>query len=117
MALGEAAASSTLPETSSLPSAKWFTKCNHTGTRQTTPLPSAAQKTLGKIIALGKFACLLFFFFLHSANKLFAKCFLALGKEIIFFSFPNLQTFSTLHIQHVVLHVKIWYIFPFVCYI
>jgi hypothetical protein len=80
MALGEAAASSTLPETSSLPSAKWFTKCNHTGTRQTTPLPSAAQKTLGKIIALGKFACLVFFFctrqtsslpsvFWHSAKK------------------------------------------------
>jgi hypothetical protein len=25
--------------------------------------------------------------------------------------------FSTFHIQHVVLHVKIWYIFSFVCYI
>jgi hypothetical protein len=116
MALGEAAASSTLPETSSLPSAKWFTKCNHTGTRQTTPLPSAAQKTLGKIIALGKFACLVFFFFALGKQAL-CQVFFGTRQRNNFFSFPNLQTFSTLHIQHVVLHVKIWYIFPFVCYI
>ena len=51
----------------------------------------------------------------------FAECFsLALGKEIIlpsvlfgtrqinkFFFSSDLETFSTLHVQHVVLHVKI----------
>jgi len=29
----------------------------------------------------------------------------------------HLETFSTFHIQHVVLYVKIWYIFVFICYI
>jgi hypothetical protein len=29
----------------------------------------------------------------------------------------DFKSFSTLDIQHVVLHVKIWYIFVFVCYI
>ena len=69
--------------------------------------------------------------FLHSA-KIFlpSVLFLALGKDydsqsVFFYTrqriklFPtfNLKNFSTLHIQHVLLHVKIWYIFIFVCYI
>ena len=29
----------------------------------------------------------------------------------------DFESFSTLHIQHVVLHVKIWFIFVFICYI
>ena len=29
----------------------------------------------------------------------------------------DFESFSTLHIQHVVLHIKIWYIFVFICYI
>ena len=29
----------------------------------------------------------------------------------------DFESFSTLHIQHVVLHVKIWYNFVFICYI
>ena len=48
----------------------------------------------------------------------FAECFiLTLSKLKSFFSSPGLETFSTLHIQHVVLHVRIWYISGFVCYI
>ena len=57
-------------------------------------------------------------------NNQFAECFYpALGKIIslpsVFpntwqiqnlFSSPALQTFSTIHLQHVLLHVKIWYI-------
>jgi len=29
----------------------------------------------------------------------------------------DFKSFSTLHIQHVVLHIKIWYIFVFIFYI
>jgi len=29
----------------------------------------------------------------------------------------DFESFSTLHIQHVVLHIKIWYIFVFIFYI
>ena len=29
----------------------------------------------------------------------------------------DIESFSTLHIQHVELHIKIWYIFVFICYI
>ena len=29
----------------------------------------------------------------------------------------DFEIFSTLHIQHVVLHVKIWIFFVFICYI
>ena len=41
---------------------------------------------------------------------------LAHDKVIENFS-SHLKTFSTLHIQHVILHVKIWYIFIFIFYI
>ena len=34
-----------------------------------------------------------------------------------FFLSSHLKTFSTIHIQHMVLHVKILYIFMFICYI
>ena len=37
-----------LPETSNLPSVFVFTECILSGTRQTSSLPSAALKTLGK---------------------------------------------------------------------
>ena len=57
-------------------------------------------------------------FLWHTAKLNFAVCFiLAHGKVINFFLSSHLETFSTLHIQHVVLHVKIWYIFVFICYI
>ena len=46
----------------------------------------------------------------------FAECFVYTSKELNFFTF-NLKKFSTLQIQHVLLHVKFWYIFIFVCYI
>ena len=101
------------------------------------------KKTLGKINTHGKqfFAeCIIFqhsakmrvcrVFFLHSANSFLPSVlFLALGKDhnlpsvfiytwqrIKFFLTSNPKTFSTLHIQHVLLHVKISYIFVFVCY-
>jgi len=44
----------TLPESVGKPSARGFAECNPSGTRQTSFLPSATKKTLGKIIALGK---------------------------------------------------------------
>ena len=37
-------------------------------------------------------------------------------KATVEFEF-DFESFSTLHIQHVVLHIKIWYIFVFICYI
>ena len=43
-----------LPEIPCLPSAWVFAECYTSGTRQTNSLPSAAKKTLEKIIALGK---------------------------------------------------------------
>ena len=39
---------------------------------------------------------------------------LTLGKEFFFFGPP---TFSSLHTQHVVLHVQAWCFFEFMCYI
>ena len=57
-------------------------------------------------------------FLWHTAKSWFAVCFfLAHGKAIINFLSSHFETFSTLHIQHVALHVKIWYIFVFICYI
>jgi hypothetical protein len=41
-----------LPETGSLPSAKWFAECNFSGTRQRSSLPSAKKITLGKAASL-----------------------------------------------------------------
>ena len=43
----------TLPETGDLPSAKIFTECIPSGTRQKSCLSSAVETTLGKIMALG----------------------------------------------------------------
>ena len=43
-----------IPEIGCLQSARIFAECNTSGTRQTNSLPSAAKKTLEKIIALGK---------------------------------------------------------------
>ena len=43
-----------LPETTDLPSAKIFTECVPSGTRQKSCMPSAAKNTLGKIMALDK---------------------------------------------------------------
>jgi hypothetical protein len=58
-----------LPEFLSLPSTKYFVECFF-GTRQKSYLPSATQKTLGKIK--------------HSAKKLFGSVlFLTLGKEFL----------------------------------
>ena len=42
-----------LPETADLPSANIFTECILSGTRQKSYLSSAAETTLGKIMALG----------------------------------------------------------------
>ena len=47
----------------------------------------------------------------------FTECFFYTWQRIKLFPTFNLKNFSTLHIQHVLLHVKIWYIFIFVCYI
>ena len=121
-----------------------FAECIFSCTRQIRSLPSVIQKTLGKINTHGKqfFAeCIIFWhsakmrvcrvFFLHLANSsLPSVLFLALGKDhnlpsvfiytwqrIKLFLTSNPKTFSTLHIQHVLLHVKISYIFVFVCYI
>ena len=108
-------------------------------TRQKTYLPSAGNKTLGKqqqdtrqrIYTQQKTATCagrqpgcrpleLYQVFLSGTRQIgsFAECFiLALDKLKKFFSSPTLETLSTLHIQHVVLHVKIWYISGSVCYI
>ena len=47
--------------------------------------------------------CRVFYFGTRQSNKNFLS--------------SHLETFSILHIQHVVLHVKIWYIFVFIYYI
>ena len=57
-------------------------------------------------------------FIWHSANRFVCRVFYFDTRQIKkFFSFLDLETFSTLHIQHVILHVKIWYISGSVCYI
>ena len=86
-----------LQETGSLPSVFIFAECISSDTRQTSSLPSAAKKTLGKIIALGKQTlCRVLkkntrqrskfvecFFCTRQISK-FAECFFTLGKEISF---------------------------------
>jgi len=57
-----------LPETGSLPSARWFAECCFSGTS----LPSVFF-TLGKEASLPSVK--------YSAKKLFAECFFILGKE------------------------------------
>ena len=53
----------------------------------------------------------------HTAKRCLCRVsFVALG-EIIIFSLLTLKLFSILYIQHVVLHVKIWYIFVIIRYI
>ena len=56
---------------------------------------------------LGKDKVYRMFFIDTRQNNVLAECFLLAIGKIIFFSSPALQTFSTLNIQHVVLHVKI----------
>ena len=57
-------------------------------------------------------------FIWHSANRFVCRVFYFGTRQIKKFFPPlPLKLFSTLHIQHVVLHVKIWYISGSVCYI
>ena len=116
-----------LPETVSLLSARGFAECNPSGTRQTpffadcyakntrqnncarqTRGYAECKKTLGKEGGLPSV-------FLHSINNIFAECFFGTRQRNKFFFSSNLETFSTLHIQHVVLHAKIWYSSGSVC--
>ena len=72
----------TLRESPQSPSVKEFAQCHFSGTRQTTFLPSVAQKTLSKKENTRQLACLPSVFFRHSANKaLPSVIFLTLGKE------------------------------------
>jgi len=83
-----------LPETGSLPSARWFAKCNFSGTRQRSSLPSAKKKhSANKLFA----ECFLW----HSAKKVFAECFtLALGKESLCRVFLVLHTANKIYKAH-----------------
>ena len=123
------------------PECSTFAECIVSGTRQIRSLPSVPQKTLGKINTLGKQSSVLFlalgkdkclpsvffytrqrsfcrvYYFWHSAKIMIRRVFFYTQQRIKLFPTFNLKIFSTLHIQHVLLHVKIWYIFIFVCYI
>ena len=100
-----------IPKTGCLPSARIFAECNTSGTRQTNSLPSVGPKTIGKNKTLGKKALCRVSKKLHSAKRFFAECQKnTLGKLLFFFSFEP-QTFSDLHIQHVVLYAQVWCIF------
>ena len=121
-----------LRETRCLPSAQPFAECIFSSTRQIRSLPSVPQKTLGKQFFYRVYyfwhsakinICRVYFFtlgkdffaeyyFWHSAKIMIRRVFFYTSKELNFFTF-NLKKFSTLHIQHVLLHVKIWYIFIF----
>jgi len=94
-----------------------FAKCaqentrQNQSTRQSHGLPCAFFSTRQR----NTLPCV---FLWHTAKSWFAVCFfLAHGKAIKIFLSSHFETFSTLHIQHVALHVKIWYIFVFICYI
>ena len=108
---------------------KVFAECHTKNTRQNKYTRQTILCRVYYILALGKDESLPSVF-LHSANSsLPSVLFLALGKDhnlpsvfiytwqrIKLFLTSNPKTFSTLHIQLVLLHVKILYIFVFVCY-
>ena len=84
----------------------------HLAAPQPIVLPCAAPKGHGK---QSSFPCAKGW---HTAKRCLCRVsFVALGKIIKFFFSSHFKTFSILHIQHVVLHVKIWYIFVFILYI
>jgi hypothetical protein len=63
-------------------------------------------------LALGKQASLPSVFFLALGKQAsLPSVFLGTWQRNKKISSPNLKTFSNHHIQHLVLHVKIWYIF------
>ena len=97
-------------------------------TRQNRDTAKNRHVDIRQLVCLPLEVCRVFVSGTRQRSK-FAECFsLALGKEInlssvfstrqtnIFFS-SDLETFSALHLQHVVLHIKIWYICRSVCYI
>ena len=67
--------------------------------------------THGKVINL---SC--DFFFTRQSNK-FVVCFFCTWQSNKKNFSSHLETFYALHIQHVALYIKIWYIFIFICYI
>ena len=89
-----------------VPRRKRTAKKKHTA--KSTPYRVLAH---GKVFSFGtrqniQFAVCLFFW--HTAKYIVCRVFFsAQGKVIIFFFSSHLETFSTLHIQHVVLLVKI----------
>ena len=62
-----------------------FAECIASDTRQTSTLPSAAKKTLGKIIALGKQTICRVFFFCTRQIRKFAECFFCTRQRNKFF--------------------------------
>jgi hypothetical protein len=94
-----------------------FVECLQINTRQTR---GTRQIMLCCVIYFGTRQSYVFAvcFFLAHGKVLNLPCaFFAHGKIIIRNSFSHLETFSTLHIWHVVLDVKFWYIFVLIYYI
>ena len=63
-----------LPETTRIPSARYFAECIISSTRQSLHLPSASQKALGKNLTLGKINVCRVPLIRHSAKSIFAEC-------------------------------------------